>query len=55
MNEKVWIMGFIAWIKQLFSSQSRTTVTSDKEGTRISDEEKKAIEEFVVLDIIRRL
>jgi hypothetical protein len=45
-------MGFIDWIQQLFTFQSRSTVPSEKERKRIEDEEEEEIEELVALDII---
>lgn len=45
-------MGFIDWIKQLFTSQSRSTFSSEKERKRREDEDEEKIEELVALDII---
>lgn len=52
MIQQKRIMGFIDWIKQLFSSQSRSTFLSEKERKRRDDKEEEEIEELVVLDII---
>jgi hypothetical protein len=46
------IIGFIDWIKQLFTSQSRSTFPSEKERKRRDDEEEEEIKELVALDII---
>ena len=45
-------MGFIDWIKQLFTSQSHTTFPIEKEKKRGNDEEEREIEELLALEII---
>jgi len=52
MIQQELIMGFIDWIKELFSSQSQTSHPTDKERKRINDEEEEEIEELIALDII---
>lgn len=52
MIQQELIMGFIDWIKELFSSQSQTSHPIDKERKRINDEEEEEIEELIALDII---
>jgi hypothetical protein len=52
MIQQELILGFIDWIKEHFSSQSRTSHPTDKERKRIDDEEEEEIEELVFLEII---
>jgi len=52
MIQQGTIMGFIEWIKQLFTSQSSSAFPSNKERKRRDYEKEEEIEELVVLDII---
>lgn len=52
MNQQERIMGFIDWITQLFTPQSRSTFPSEKEKKQRDDEEEEEIEELVALEII---
>jgi hypothetical protein len=52
MIQQERIMGFIDWIKQLFTSQSCPSFPSEKEKRRRDDEEEEEIEELVALEII---